>query len=212
MIAQPQFRIWFAAFLIWLFHLSAIIGMTIGHKEWFLEKTPLNLSINLILFFWVFSVNDVKKGLLFLLFFAIGMFAEWLGVNHGILFGEYAYGENLGPKLDGVPWLIGCFWALLAFISSAIVSPLKTSVYLKMALAAGLMVLLDYFMEQNAPNFDFWTFEGHVPLKNYITWFVIGFLMQVFLWKFKISGNKAISAHLYGAQLLFFIYFFLVRV
>ena len=212
MTFQPQFRLWFAAFLIWLFNISAIIGMTIGHKEWFLVKTPLNLLINLSLFFWVFSINDIKKALLFLLFFAMGMFAEWLGVNYGILFGEYVYGENLGPKLDGVPLLIGCFWALLAFTTAAIVSPLKVSIYIKMAFAAGLMVLLDYFMEQNAPNFDFWTFEGHVPLKNYITWFVIGFLMQVFLWKFKISGNRAISMHLYGAQLLFFIYFFLVRV
>nr|WP_299340089.1 carotenoid biosynthesis protein [Allomuricauda sp.] len=212
MPVQPKFQIWFAAFIIWLFHLSAIIGITMGHKDWFLVKTPLNLVLSLSLFVWVFPINDIKKVLLFVLFFAIGMFAEWLGVNYGILFGEYEYGKNFGPKLDGVPWLIGCFWALLAFITAEMTQPLKASPWLKMALGASLMVVLDFFMEQNAPNFDFWSFEGHVPVKNYVTWFVIGFLMQFLLWKFKVRGNRAISFHLYAAQLLFFIYFFLVRV
>lgn len=212
MTSQPTFRIWFAAFIIWLFHLSAVIGISLGYKDWFLVKTPLNLLLSLGLFFWVFPLNQIRKVLLFVLFFVIGMLAEWLGVNFGILFGDYVYGANFGPKLDGVPWLIGCFWALLAFIAAEIVRPLAIASGLKMALASGLMVLLDFFMEQNAPNFDFWQFEGHVPLKNYITWFVIGFLMQFLLWKFKISGNRSISIHLYAAQLLFFMYFFFIRV
>ncbi|NAY93311.1 carotenoid biosynthesis protein [Muricauda sp. JGD-17] len=207
-----KFQTWFAAFIIWLFHISAIVGITIGHKDWFLEKTPLNLTLSLFLFFWVFPMNNIKKILLFLLFFAIGMFAEWLGINYGILFGDYEYGKSLGPKLDGVPWLIGGYWGLLAFITAEMASSLKTSPWIKMGLGAGLMVLLDFFMEQNAPNFDFWLFDGHVPIKNYITWFTIGFLMQFLLWRFKASGNKAISFNLYMAQLLFFVYFFLVRV
>ncbi|MEM0933662.1 MAG: carotenoid biosynthesis protein [Bacteroidota bacterium] len=166
----------------------------------------------LLLFFWVFPIDTFKKIIAFFLFFGIGMFSEWLGVNYGLLFGRYAYGANFGPKLDGVPWLIGCFWALLAFITSAMVSPLKLPAWAKAILASLLMVLLDFFMEQNAPNFDFWQFEGHVPLRNYVTWFIIGLLMQIVLGFAKFSGNRFISYHLYLAQLLFFVFFILFQV
>ena len=209
---SAKFRLSLAVFIIWLFHISAIAGITIGHKEWFLTKTPLNLTLSLVLFFWIYPFNTIKKILLFILFFAIGMFAEWLGVNYGLLFGDYVYGKSLGPKLDGVPWLIGCYWGLLAFITAEIANSLNTTHWIKMGIGAGLMVLLDFFMEQNAPNFDFWVFEGPVPLKNYFSWFAIGFLMQFLLWRFKVTGNRAISYNLYIAQLLFFVYFFLVQV
>ena len=205
-------KAYLAVGIIWLFHISGILGIALGFKEWFLTKTPMNLSICLLLFFWVFPIDTFKKIIAFFLFFGIGMFSEWLGVNYGLLFGRYAYGANFGPKLDGVPWLIGCFWALLAFITSAMVSPLKLPAWAKAILASLLMVLLDFFMEQNAPNFDFWQFEGHVPLRNYVTWFIIGLLMQIVLGFAKFSGNRFISYHLYLAQLLFFVFFNLFKV
>ncbi|MEM9867256.1 MAG: carotenoid biosynthesis protein, partial [Bacteroidota bacterium] len=104
-------KAYLAVGIIWLFHISGILGIALGFKEWFLTKTPMNLSICLLLFFWVFPIDTFKKIIAFFLFFGIGMFSEWLGVNYGLLFGRYAYGANFGPKLDGVPWLIGCFWA-----------------------------------------------------------------------------------------------------
>lgn len=198
--------------IIWLFHISGIIGITLGYKSWFLEKTPLNLTICLILFALVFPLNSFRKLAVFLSFFAVGMLAEWLGVNFGLLFGEYAYGKNFGPKLDGVPWLIGCFWALLACVTSSMVSGIAISNWGKALLASLLMVLLDFFMERNAPNFDFWEFQGHVPVKNYITWFILGLGMQWVIQRQKFTGNQAISFHLYFAQLIFFLYFVIVEI
>ncbi|PRX53213.1 carotenoid biosynthesis protein [Flagellimonas meridianipacifica] len=207
-----QHKTTIAVGIIWLFHISGIIGITLGFKDWFLTKTPLNLSICLLLFVLVFPINTLKKAGLFVSFFAMGMFAEWLGVEYGLLFGNYSYGENFGPKLDGVPWLIGCFWALLACITSAMVSNFQIPLWVKGVFAASLMVILDFFMEQNAPNFDFWEFEGHVPLQNYVTWFVLALLMQLLLLTFRLEGNRTISFHLYFAQLIFFGYFVLVTV
>ena len=212
MTLANQHKSTIAAGIIWLFHISGIIGITIGYKDWFLTKTPLNLGICLLLFVLLFPINTRKKTVLFLLFFAMGMFAEWLGVNYGLLFGEYVYGANFGPKLDGVPWLIGCFWALLACITSAMVSSLRMPLWGKAAMAAFLMVVLDFFMEQNAPNFDFWQFEGHVPIRNYVTWFILGLLMQWMILRFKFEGDRTISFHLYFAQLTFFGYFLLFPV
>lgn len=203
------YKIWIAIILIWLFHSSAIIGISLGHVDWFLAKTPLNLFICLFFFIWVFPIDTTKKILVFLAFFGIGMFVEWLGVNYSLLFGEYRYGGNFGPKIHGVPILIGCFWALLALITAAMIEPLKLPIWAKLAASAALMVLLDLFMEQNAPNFDFWYFEGSVPVKNYVTWFLVGLLMQFVIWKSKISGNKTLSYHLYIAQLVFFLFFYL---
>ena len=49
--------------------------------------------------------------------FLIGMIAEILGVNFGIIFGEYEYLDNLGIKIFGVPIIIGVQWILLTFIT-----------------------------------------------------------------------------------------------
>jgi putative membrane protein len=201
-------------FLVWLFHASAIIGIGLGYNDWFIQKTPLNLSVSLILFLLVYPVNDAKKAFAFIAFMIAGMFAEWLGVNYQLLFGSYYYGENFGPKLDGVPYLIGAYWALLTFITAAITDYTKWHVVAKVITAAVLMVFLDYLMEFNAPTFDFWHFEGGMPhLDNYLTWFFLGLLLQIILRVLKIKGNKLFSLHLYLAQLLFFLfaYFYFLK-
>jgi len=32
-----------SVFLLWLTHISALIGISIGHLNWFIPKTPFNL-------------------------------------------------------------------------------------------------------------------------------------------------------------------------
>ncbi|AWX45534.1 hypothetical protein HME9304_02554 [Flagellimonas maritima] len=204
-----KYKIWIAIGVIWLFHISGIIGIALGSQDWFLTKTPLNLVICLLLFVLLYPINTTKKMFVFAFFFFLGMFSEWLGVNYSLLFGNYEYGKNFGPKWDGVPILIGCFWALLAFVTATMTQPLKLPIAIKLVISALLMVFLDFLMEQNAPNFDFWYFEGQVPIKNYITWFVIGFFMHFIIWKLKIKGNIILSYHLYFAQLIFFVFFYL---
>ena len=199
-------------FLVWLFHLSAIVGISLGFKDWFLTKTPINLLVCTGLFFWIYPIDHRKKLLIFLLFFLVGMLAEWLGANHSILFGSYDYGNNLGYKIDGVPLFIGVNWALLTFISAELSRKLISNLWGNALIASLLMVFLDYFMEQNAPDFDFWSFGDHVPLENYITWFALAFVLQLILQKSGIKGNFAICLHLYLAQLFFFTYFTLIPV
>lgn len=202
-------KVWFSIGIIWLFHISAIIGISLGNLDWFIEKTPINLGLCFFFFLFIYPINNLKKIVALLLFFAGGMFAEWLGVNYQILFGSYAYGNNFGPKLDGVPFLIGAYWALLTFITASILEFTQFPYRIKIIGAAGLMVLLDFFMEKSAPTFDFWTFTGGMPtLENYWTWFLLGIVFQVVLKTFGIKGNRVFSLHLYGAQLCFFLFFY----
>mgnify|MGYP000253118936 CR=1 FL=1 len=201
-------KVYIAVGIIWLFHISALIGTNFAGIDWFIEKTPLNLSLCLILFIMAYPIDRFVPILLFFILFLGGMFAEWLGVKYGILFGTYTYGNNFGFKIDGVPLLIGTYWAILTFATKSISEYVKISSRLKIILAAVLMVLLDYFMEQNAPRFDFWAFEGNsAPLKNYITWFFLAILFQILLRFYDVKGNRFFCLNLYMAQLAFFIYF-----
>lgn len=194
---------------IWLFHISAMIGISIGHQDWFVEKTPLNLCITMLLFLALFPIDTLRKGIVFVIFCSGGIFAEWLGVQHQLLFGEYAYGTNFGPKLDGVPYLIGAYWAILTFVTAGILDYTKWNTIIKILSASVLMVLLDFLMEHTAPIFDFWTFEGGMPtLENYVTWFALGLVFQIIVKLFKITGNKLLSVHIYLAQFVFFLFFY----
>ena len=198
--------------IIWLFHISALVGITLGYVNWFIEKTPLNLLVSLLLFLWIYPLQNTRKIVAFTIFFVGGMVAEWVGVHYSLLFGVYTYGDNFGPKLDGIPLLIGGYWALLTFITASIATYVTSSLPIKIILAAALMTFLDYFMEHSAARLDFWEFEGGLALiENYITWFILALLFQGIFQYLKIVGNRFFSIHLYSAQLLFFLYLFFLE-
>lgn len=199
-----------AIWVVWIFHISALIGISLGFESWFVSKTPINLIISSFLLILVFPIDTAKKTGVFALLWFLGMFSEWIGVHSGVLFGTYAYGSNLGPKIDGVPILIGINWALLSFITAVIAQKITSKGVLQVVYAACLMLVLDFFMEQSAPRFDFWEFEaGEVPIKNYLTWLAVALVFQAGIRMVKITGNLRFSAHLYAAQLVFFLYFYL---
>lgn len=196
-------------FIIWLFQISAIIGITIGFPDWFITKTPLNLVIIFILTIVNFPINTMKKTGITLAFFFVGMLVEWVGVQYGFLFGEYTYGSNLGFKIDGVPILIGVNWVILTLSTAAISARLFQNKIIRIVVGALLMVGLDFFIEVVAPPFDFWTWAAdNAPLKNYIAWFLIAIFLHTIYYKSRIKGDFTFSLHLYLAQLLFFAYFY----
>jgi putative membrane protein len=196
--------------IIWLFHISAIIGISLGFFDFFIPKTALNLGIAFCLLLWIFPIDSIKKILATVLFFSVGMWVEYLGVNFGLLFGEYEYGANLGLKFKGVPWLIGVNWAMLVLITGAIANQFKIARFWKVMIGASLMILLDLPMETAAPIFDFWEFTGGVaPLQNYIAWFLIAAVLHAVFQGLKITGNFHFSLHLYLCQFVFFTYFYI---
>jgi putative membrane protein len=196
-------------FIIWLFHLTAMIGVSIGYENWFVSKTPINLSLMFLLLLWSFPKKSQRLGLAIGVFFLGGMLLEWLGVHYGLFFGNYEYGNNLGTKISGIPLFIGINWAVLTIASANIASSIFKNKIARSFLGAGLMVFLDFFLEQSAPIFDFWLFEnGVVPLKNYVAWFCISFIFNFFYQSLNLKGDTSFSYHLYFTQLVFFAYFF----
>ena len=157
--------------IIWLFHLSGLVGLLYIDKNLFASLTPLNLFISSTLLFVNQKSLKKKEIIIVFLIFSIGMIAEILGVNYGLIFGKYDYGDNLGLKLLGVPLLIGLNWVVLTFICGSISNHFIKNKYLSIVVAIILMLLIDITLEPIAPILDYWEFSGSIaPIQNYIGW------------------------------------------
>ena len=195
--------------LIWLFHISAIIGISLGYEEWFFRKTWLNLLILNVGLFLIFPLYKPKNLIAYVVVALLGFLIEFLGVNYGWFFGEYQYGENLGTKISGTPILIGLNWAMLVIITGQIARSFLPKKWMRVSFAAGLMLLLDLLMEKTAPAFDFWEFKDEiVPISNFIAWFVFALFFQLIFQGLNAKGDNKISYHIYIVQFLFFAYFY----
>jgi putative membrane protein len=184
--------------IIWLFHVCGMIGISYGNKEFFLAFTPINLFISFVLLF-INQVQLEKPELnAALIIFSIGMVSEILGVNYGLIFGDYVYLDNLGFKVLGVPILIGINWIILTFITGSMSSCIIKNKHIAALTGAILMILLDLIIEPIAPLLGFWIFDlPTVPLQNYIGWFVIGLTTQ-YIYHFNIERKE----HLFSINLL----------
>ena len=190
--------------MIWLFHVSGILGIIYGNAQWFVEATPINLGLSFVLLLIQGRAELKFLGVAFLCF-VVGMGAEWLGVNRGLIFGQYQYGAMLGPKFMGVPWLIGANWVIVVFCTGMIAKGISQSYWVRAIGATALMLFLDALIEPIAPVLDFWTFEGGLaPLQNYMGWFAVAFPLQLVFHFSKLRSGGWFFQNLYLLQVLFF--------
>ena len=190
--------------VIWLFHISGILGILYGNSEWFISATPLNLSINFVLL--LINCNGHKWFFpMVVLGFLTGMITEILGVQWGWIFGDYQYGDALGLKFFGVPLLIGVNWALLTIITGAIAQQFYQNFFMRTVIGVGLMIFLDLLIEPIAPVLDFWVFDGgEAPLQNYIGWTAVALFLQSIFHYFRVSVQGWFPHQLYLLQIIFF--------
>lgn len=195
---------------LWLTHTSAFIGINLGYEDFFLPLSVYNLWFIFIVLVGFYPIRTQAQILLFLSIAVVGFFAEVLGVASGKIFGEYAYGENLGFKIADVPIIIGINWAILSFVCTSLANYVVTkSIYLKTILASGFMILFDIFIEHSAPTFDFWEFElSPVPLQNYISWFILALIFNYAVLKMNFKSDTKVCFHIYTVQVLFFMLFY----
>ena len=195
-------------FIIWLVHISGLLGMVFYDLDFFAGYTSLNLFLMSIILFANIKLNNKNQIFALLLIFLIGMLSEFIGVNYGLIFGEYIYGNNLGFKLFGVPFLIGLNWVILTVICANIASILikNNSIIQIIILGTLLMLFMDFVMEPIAPKLDLWKFKNLVvPTSNYIGWLIISILTQtIYNIKFKQKEVK-LSFNLYTAIFTFFV-------
>lgn len=190
-----------------IFHMVGLIGIMLPD----FKELILSLSfLNLLLAFTVIILAENENILLLISFLSIafitGISVELIGVHTGMLFGDYSYGANLGPKLWGVPLVIGINWGVLSITTASITQKINLPVYFKIIVNAFLLVLFDFVMEPVAMKSDFWSWKNdEIPLFNYVCWFFVALILQlIYHWIRKPKSNKVFNA-LFVIQLLFFI-------
>ncbi|WP_299367795.1 carotenoid biosynthesis protein [Winogradskyella sp.] len=205
---NKKLKLRLSIFIIWLFTISGIFGVLSEYENWFLSLTPLSLLLSFIIIIWHVKPYDSKLIFAIAIPFFLGFITEALGVNYGLIFGNYAYGENLGIKVFGVPLMICINWALLTMATADAAKLISKNLLLSSLIGAALMTGLDVILEISAPRFDFWEFEnGEVPLQNYSGWLVTAFIAHLGYQSFKVKTNKTISIHVLISIIVFFTVF-----
>lgn len=215
-LSLPDFR--GEAGMMWILgiiYTVGISGILLQVHPQFMRLTPLNLLVSMGL---VLSVHPRwRASTVWAMFwvYALGLFAELIGVQSGLLFGEYSYGSTLGPKIMGTPWLIGLNWLMLIYTSASLASRWlgkSSSLWLKALFGASLMTLLDTLIEPIAEPFDFWTWgEAGInsylvaPWQNYAAWWLIAFGLHLLFGTLVPAFRNRLAEFLFLLQVIFFL-------
>lgn len=208
-------------FIALLFHVSGLIGiLCTPYKDLFVQSTPIVLLMMFVLLTYSQIASLKVYGVFFLIAFVLGMATEIIGVNTGYLFGDYQYGQVLGPKLYSVPLIIGFNWFLIVFCAGSLctqcLSVLQkkfnimmptSSMYIAVVVAgAAIATCFDFILEPVAVKLHFWSWKnGAIPAFNYICWFMISAILLSATMYLKKCTVHPFATGLLIIQALFFI-------
>lgn len=128
-----------------------------------------------------------------------GYLIEGFGVATGYPYGQFHYGEAMGPRIfDLVPYLLPLSYAPLVIGAVAVVSGGGTA--LRRILFSGLLlVVIDGVLDPGAVSLGFWIWPGGgsyygVPASNYGGWLISGLIASALVtW---IGGRRITEAPL----------------
>jgi uncharacterized membrane protein len=132
-----------------------------------------------------------------------GYAVEVLGVHTGIPFGGYAYSSALGPRLFGVPPVIGLAWTMLAWPAALAARRLVCSPVARVLVGAWGLATADLFLDPQMVAAGYWRWHhpaphlpgvAHVPLTDYAGWLAVALVLSV--------AVQAVAAQAVTAQAL----------
>jgi len=170
-----------------LLHAVGVVGILAGYGQYFLDFTAANLFINGLLAAW--ADWEQRHGS-WIVAVVGGIGVEIIGVQTGWLFGNYGYGEVLGPMLAGVPLILGVLWWVSLMGCGHWTNRLmewrnwssegKRGAVLRASIAATMMTAFDGIIEPVAIQAGWWQWDGFaVPWSNYGSWWVLSFLFYL---------------------------------
>ncbi|MFP4556231.1 MAG: carotenoid biosynthesis protein [Bacteroidales bacterium] len=168
--------------LSWIFTVLSFLLLMLFHK-------PLNYR---------FAMSILAVGI-------VGWLAEAVGTNTGVVFGDYAYGPSLGPKIWGTPFTMVVNWMISVYLIVMVIKSKIINIWRLGFAGASLMVIYDILLEPVAIRLNMWSWGTETPpLQNYIAWFVISFPLVMLLGKFVRNAYNPLALLLFVCQLLFF--------
>ncbi|MDA3880100.1 MAG: carotenoid biosynthesis protein [Prolixibacteraceae bacterium] len=192
-------------FLI-IFYIVGVVGFLIPQtREIFERLIPVSLIINIFMLFLFHKVFNLKHLVFFVSIIVVTIAIEAVGVQTGILFGEYDYGKSIPVKVFGTPVLIGFNWLMLTYGAVFLLRTKKALRKFLPVLTGVLMTGFDYIMEPVAMKADMWTWMfNDIPYQNYIMWFVIATVIGGCFELFNINTDNKIAGRIFVLQLVFF--------
>ena len=169
--------------------------------------TPFNLLATAAIVLHFESNKGLKYGLFILITFLTGFFVEVAGVQTGLIFGEYSYGQTLGYKVFDVPLAIGLNWVVLIYCTGPTSQKNIPQAQCSESVSAALMMtLLDFLIEPVAIAYDFWSWEAvSIPIQNYGAWFLISAVLHFVFNKLMPESNNPLAIKILYIQAIFFL-------
>lgn len=201
-----KYKLTVSIIFLLIFHLVGLLGMLLGQDaNEFAKLSWVNLLISGCILFLNHETWNSKIIIGIVAVGVLGYSFEVLGVQTGVIFGEYAYGEALGWKWMGTPFVIGLNWAMLCYFSVYTFSKWIKPWWLLSSVAALSLVLLDFIIEPVAIQLDFWTWtEPEIPLQNYLAWFALAAIFNKIIVLTKETSENKLAPYLFLIQTLFF--------
>ncbi|MGZ3755301.1 MAG: carotenoid biosynthesis protein [Mucilaginibacter sp.] len=207
---RPQYLSSFnpvAILIVILFHLVGLIGVLIpALQHLFLLLVPFHLGLMMVLIILTHQPINTRFIIFIVIVIGLTSLAEWIGIHTSLLFGHYAYGDTLGIKVTGVPFIIGINWFMLIYSTGVTMqkSPIKSR-WLRPLTGALILVILDVMIEPVAIRFNYWHWAtGAVPISNYISWFILSAIMLLVFEQFNFTHQSRVAPVLLISQFMFF--------
>ncbi|MDX9748227.1 MAG: carotenoid biosynthesis protein [Paludibacter sp.] len=198
----------YVSVILLIFYSVGIAGMVWEvSRPYFIHLTPFALLLSLgFLMINHLTKPGFKELTAVVIIYLTGYFIEVIGVNTGLIFGEYVYGAGLGPKLLATPLMIGINWLMLVYLTAAFFQSLSLKPLFVVLLGATTMLIYDLVLEQIAPVIDLWSWAGDkVPFQNYVSWWLIAVLMHSLVAVLRIKLSNRVAMPVFIAQFLFFV-------
>jgi putative membrane protein len=196
-----------ALFLLIAMHIAGLIGLLHPVSRAIFEQLiAFNLLVTSGIVFFFHKEFNTSFFLFCTITLLAGYFVEVVGVQSGVIFGQYTYGAALGYKLLNVPLLIGLNWLVLIYCTNVIAHKLNSGKWVKALAGACLMVLLDFVIEPMAIRHGLWEWQhNQIPVRNYIGWFITSLLLSGLFHILNFNKNNHIAPVMYIVQFLFFL-------
>ncbi len=197
---------------IWIFYSLGIVGLGIPWtRAFFIYLVPINYLVSFVVLL-VTDRSDQKSLIPFaVIVFVFGFIVEAVGVNTGLIFGDFSFGKSLGVKVFGTPVIIGFNWLMLVYCASIIVSQFTDNKYFISFLATILIVVYDMVLEGPAGVMGMWSWDWeNIPMMNFLSWFIIAWMLNGALQLAKIKLENPVAGTLFSAQFVCFLFLNLI--
>ena len=161
-----------------LIYIVGAYGLFLNSKGLFVKLVPAAIVLTAAGLF-INHIGEKPKVLLhFIAIYAITMGIEWLAISTGVLFGSYQYQFMMGPKIYGVPFIVGVSWWMMVYMGFHMVKKLKMNRIKKTAVATVVITFLLVLGELTAQKLGLWIWdEKTAPLQNFFVHAAVYFIL-----------------------------------